>query len=232
MKHTYADSHPPLLSPRDIDFLLYEWLDVGALCDRPRYREHSIESFDSVLDLAVEIAIKRFAPPALGVSAEVLALLRGAGLPVTMAWLLVDTACHWMILTVDRHWRDALPDTDSAALVHRIGELMSASRVGRMCPVTYVLDDDIDPTNTADVLWALGTRIHPNLRQEHWPVPILPWYLCYTEQERHSAQASIVVHDGLLPAPADPRVRPATFDSLYPADIRKRVLAAEASSAV
>jgi butyryl-CoA dehydrogenase len=62
MKHTYADSHPPLLNPRDIDFLLYEWLDVGALCDRPRYSEHSIESFDSVLDLAAEIAIKRFAP--------------------------------------------------------------------------------------------------------------------------------------------------------------------------
>ena len=62
MKRLYADSHPPLLNPRDVDFLLYEWLDVGALCNRPRYREHSIESFDSVLDLAAEIAIKRFAP--------------------------------------------------------------------------------------------------------------------------------------------------------------------------
>jgi 4-hydroxy-3-polyprenylbenzoate decarboxylase len=111
------------------------------------------------------------------------------------------------------------------------GELMSASRVGRMCPVTYVLDDDIDPSNTSDVLWALGTRIHPNLCQEHWPVPILPWYLCYTEQERHNAQGAIVPHDGPLPAPADPRVRPATFDPLYPAEIRERVLAAESSPA-
>ena len=62
MKRIYADSHPPLLNPRDIDFLLYEWLDVEALCDRPRYSEHSIESFDSVLDLAADIAVKRFAP--------------------------------------------------------------------------------------------------------------------------------------------------------------------------
>jgi alkylation response protein AidB-like acyl-CoA dehydrogenase len=62
MKRLYADSHPPLLNPRDVDFLLYEWLDVAALCDRPRYREHSTESFDSVLDLAADIAIKRFAP--------------------------------------------------------------------------------------------------------------------------------------------------------------------------
>src|SRR5277367_6755745 len=62
MKRIYADSHPPLLNPRDIDFLLYEWLHVEALCDRPRYSEHSIESFDSVLDLAADIAVKRFAP--------------------------------------------------------------------------------------------------------------------------------------------------------------------------
>ena len=62
MKRLHADSQPPLLNPRDIDFLLYEWLDVAALCERPRYREHSIESFDSVLDLAADIAIKRFAP--------------------------------------------------------------------------------------------------------------------------------------------------------------------------
>jgi alkylation response protein AidB-like acyl-CoA dehydrogenase len=62
MKRTYADSHPPLLNPRDVDFLLYEWLDVAELCDRPRYNEHSVESFDSVLDLAADIATKRFAP--------------------------------------------------------------------------------------------------------------------------------------------------------------------------
>jgi hypothetical protein len=108
-----------------------------------------------------------------------------------------------------------------------MGELMSNNRVGRMCPVTYVLDDDIDPSNTADVLWALGTRIHPNLRQEHWPVPILPWYVCYTEAERHNARGSIVLHDGLLPPVTDPRVRPATFDNLYPPEIRERILAAE-----
>jgi len=52
-----------LLNSRDVDFLLYEWLDVAGLCERPRYREHSVESFDSVLDLAADIAVKRSAPP-------------------------------------------------------------------------------------------------------------------------------------------------------------------------
>jgi 3-octaprenyl-4-hydroxybenzoate carboxy-lyase len=161
------------------------------------------------------------------VSAEVLALLRNAGLPITTAWLLVDTACHWMIITVARHWRDVLPETSTTDFVHRIGELMSTSRVGHMCPVTYVLDDDIDPSNASDVQWALGTRIHPTLRREHWEVPILPWYQCYTEEERHSGRGPIVVHDGLLASIEDGRARAATFDNLYPAEIRERVIAAE-----
>ena len=168
--------------------------------------------------------------PAVGVSAEMVALLRNSGLPVTTGWLLVDTACHWMIITVPRHWRDVLPGTSTTEFVHGIGELMSTNRVGHMCPVTYLLDDDIDPTNTSDVLWALGTRIHPNLRQEHWPVPILPWYQCYTEEERHSGRGPIVVHDGLLPPAGDGRAHPATFDTLYPPNIRERVLAAESRS--
>jgi hypothetical protein len=42
----------------------------------------------------------------------------------------------------------------------------------------------------------------------HWPVPILPWYLCYTEQERHNAQGAIVLHDGLLPGPRRPAGAP------------------------
>ena len=169
--------------------------------------------------------------PALGVSAEVVALLRNAGLPITMGWLLVDSACHWMIITVPRHWRDVLPGTSSSEFVHRIGELMSENRVGHMCPVTYVLDDDIDPTDNSDVLWALGTRIHPNLRQEHWPVPILPWYQCYTEDERHSGRGAIVLHDGLMPPVEDGQARAATFNNLYPPEIRRRVLAAESNPA-
>ena len=51
-----------ILSQRDIAFLLYEWLDVEALCVRPRYSSHSRETFDAVLDLAAELAEHDFAP--------------------------------------------------------------------------------------------------------------------------------------------------------------------------
>jgi len=51
-----------IASRRDLDFLLHEWLDVTALTSRPRYAEHSRETFDAVLDLAEELATELFAP--------------------------------------------------------------------------------------------------------------------------------------------------------------------------
>jgi butyryl-CoA dehydrogenase len=51
-----------LLSRRDLDFLLYEWLDVEKLTKRPRFAEHSREIFDDLLDLSERIATERFAP--------------------------------------------------------------------------------------------------------------------------------------------------------------------------
>lgn len=51
-----------MLSRRDLDFLLYEWLDVESLTSRQRFDAHSRETFDAVLDLSADIALKHFAP--------------------------------------------------------------------------------------------------------------------------------------------------------------------------
>jgi butyryl-CoA dehydrogenase len=50
-----------VLSRRDLDFLLYEWLDATALTARKRFAEHSRETFDAVLDLSADLAHKHFA---------------------------------------------------------------------------------------------------------------------------------------------------------------------------
>ena len=50
-----------LLNRRDLEFLLYEWLDVEQLTKRERHADHSRESFDDVLDLAERIATEHFA---------------------------------------------------------------------------------------------------------------------------------------------------------------------------
>jgi len=51
-----------LLSRRDVDFLLFEWLAVDDLIKRKRYSEHSRETFAGLLDLCEDIATRYFAP--------------------------------------------------------------------------------------------------------------------------------------------------------------------------
>ncbi|SFO17466.1 butyryl-CoA dehydrogenase [Geodermatophilus obscurus] len=51
-----------ILSRRDLEFLLHEWLEVETLTKRPRYAEHSRETFDAVMELAEQIATEHFAP--------------------------------------------------------------------------------------------------------------------------------------------------------------------------
>jgi alkylation response protein AidB-like acyl-CoA dehydrogenase len=51
-----------LLSRRDLNFLLYEWLDATSLTARPRYSQHDRATFDAVLDTAEKIATDFFAP--------------------------------------------------------------------------------------------------------------------------------------------------------------------------
>lgn len=51
-----------LISRRDLDFLLYEWLRVEGLTALPRFAEHSKETFDGFLDLCEDIATRYFAP--------------------------------------------------------------------------------------------------------------------------------------------------------------------------
>ncbi|MFA9219505.1 MAG: acyl-CoA dehydrogenase family protein, partial [Sphingomonadaceae bacterium] len=51
-----------ILSRRDVEFMLYQWLDAEALNQRARYQEHSRETFDAAIDTAEQIATELFAP--------------------------------------------------------------------------------------------------------------------------------------------------------------------------
>ncbi|HNY48778.1 MAG TPA: acyl-CoA dehydrogenase family protein, partial [Casimicrobium sp.] len=45
-----------------LDFLLNDWLRTGELCARPRFADHSVETFAAVLDTAEKIAKTKYAP--------------------------------------------------------------------------------------------------------------------------------------------------------------------------
>ena len=51
-----------LIARRDLEFLLHEWLGVESLNKRPRYADHSRETFDAALDTAERIATEEFLP--------------------------------------------------------------------------------------------------------------------------------------------------------------------------
>jgi alkylation response protein AidB-like acyl-CoA dehydrogenase len=45
-----------------LEFLLYDWLQVADLNERPRFSDHSRETFDAVLDTCERIAREKYAP--------------------------------------------------------------------------------------------------------------------------------------------------------------------------
>lgn len=47
---------------RTIDFLLNQWLQIHRLTERPRYRDHTVETFSDALDSCERIAREVFAP--------------------------------------------------------------------------------------------------------------------------------------------------------------------------
>lgn len=51
-----------ILSRRDLDFLLFDWLQVQSLVTRPRYADHTRETFAAALDTYQSIAREQFAP--------------------------------------------------------------------------------------------------------------------------------------------------------------------------
>ena len=45
-----------------VDFLLHDWLNVTGLTTRPRFADHSADTFNQVLDTCEKIARDKFAP--------------------------------------------------------------------------------------------------------------------------------------------------------------------------
>ena len=58
-----------LLSARDIEFLLYEMLNVEGLCASSSFAGHDRTTFDAALDAAARLAREQFAPHAAAADA-------------------------------------------------------------------------------------------------------------------------------------------------------------------
>ena len=61
---------PQLINRRDLDFMLYELLDIGSLLAAPQYAMHDRATFDGVLDAATRLAETQFEPHAAKLDAN------------------------------------------------------------------------------------------------------------------------------------------------------------------
>jgi alkylation response protein AidB-like acyl-CoA dehydrogenase len=82
------------LSARDIEFVLYELLEVERLCERPRYAEHGRESFDAMLETARRIAEERFLPYHRKADQEGVKIVEGKVTPIPETKAAYDAAAE------------------------------------------------------------------------------------------------------------------------------------------
>jgi alkylation response protein AidB-like acyl-CoA dehydrogenase len=57
-----AAAHARIVNRRDLDFLLFEWLGLEELLERPVFADHSRETLSAMLDLGERLATERFLP--------------------------------------------------------------------------------------------------------------------------------------------------------------------------
>lgn len=160
-------------------------------------------------------------------AAELLYQLRQAGLPVTLAWVLVESAFHWLTVAVRPDWPEAFGG-HSGELARRIGEVTFAGKAGFGVPKILLVEDDIDITSVSEVVWAFATRAHPAHGEVRFPAEPaqVAGEVYLDEAERHSYRAGKVVYNCLLADRFDTKDRPVKGDLEHgwPAHIRQRVL--------
>jgi 4-hydroxy-3-polyprenylbenzoate decarboxylase len=158
-------------------------------------------------------------------AAEVLHELRTAGLPVTTTWIPLETSIHWLVITVPRTWRESgLRTVDE--LIHRISEVVFRSKASIPIPKVLLVNDDVDPTNLKELVWAYATRCHPGNGEVLFNKEVIsPLVAFYTSSEKMVGTGTKAIYNCLPPEEWGDRlpVR-SSFAHAYPAELQKRVL--------
>ena len=207
----------------------YNW--AGVVTNKPVYHVQAItHRRDPILPAVVAGEPVEEDHTAWGIpnAAEDLFLLRSAGLPVTMCWLTLEAANHWLVVTLPKTWRETSGIAESGAMCRRIGEVLFAEHGGSGIVKILVMEDDVDATNPLEVLWAFATRAHPGTSEHIFakkPTGALSVYL--DDNEKRTMTSCKGVYDCLTRDEWTGGHQPSrtSFARGYPAEIRDRVLA-------
>jgi len=162
----------------------------------------------------------------LPAAAEALHELREQGLPVTMCYIPLETAVHWLVVSMARDWRDKT-NLNTEQLIQKIAKILFKSHLGFGIPKVLLMEDDVDPTNTAEVVWAYATRCHPGTGEVLFPnesMANLPVYLRSDEKRIFMATKAIyncLTQDEWTVGHTPSRVN---FRRAWPTEIQERVL--------
>ncbi len=159
-------------------------------------------------------------------SAETLYLLRSAGLPVAMCWMVMESANHWLVVAVDSDWYEK-NRLSSKEFANQIGQVIFNSKAGFGVAKIILIENDIDVTNPEEVVWAFASRAHPSHGEVYFDEEaqnILPVFLEKTEKQRF--KVTKVIYNCLLADRFEKEKRPlrSDFKNAWPAEIQQSVL--------
>jgi 4-hydroxy-3-polyprenylbenzoate decarboxylase len=204
------------------------YLSPGSSMRQPVYRVTAISHRDdAILPVVVagEPVEENHTTWGIPSAAQILHDLRAAGLAVTMAWVPLEAALHWLVVTVPRDWRRRSGVEDGERLCRRVGEVVFRSKAGAVIPKVIVLNDDVDPTDLRELVWAFATRCHPMLGHVSFePTPAAPLLAFLRSSEKVSATTGKLVYNCLPPEEWGEMLPMRTsFRHGYPAELVARV---------
>jgi UbiD family decarboxylase len=159
-------------------------------------------------------------------SAEMLFYLREKGIPATMVWSPLATACHWWVVTVPVSYRTKI-DCTKEELCRKIGSIALDTKLGSQIPKMMVIHDDIDPTDLQELVWGFATRCRPGEGEivfHH--APVYPLIAFTTKSEKLTHDGTKCVYNCLGPEDwGDTLPERSSFRFAYPEALQKSVLA-------
>jgi 4-hydroxy-3-polyprenylbenzoate decarboxylase len=151
-------------------------------------------------------------------AADILDDLRQKGFPVKMIYLPPEAVGHLAVISTK------VPFSNFAK---HLAFSVWGSASGRTIWYLIVVDEDIDPTNMNEVIWALTTRCHPHRgifsTGSSWGIPLLPFLSPY---EKMHYQGSQVLFDCTWPKewPKEEIPKTASFEVVWPQEIQESVI--------
>ena len=158
----------------------------------------------------------------MSIAASIQNVLRRQGFPIRECFIPMESAAHWFVVSVDRERKQE----DDEQLAVDIGKAVFASKGGSYIPKVLVVDDDVDPGDIKQLVWALATRHHPDRRVVMEDQYIFPLVAYLSAEEKSEAISTRVIYNCLTPFhrwPQEQRPVEASFRG-YPEELQKHVL--------